>query len=487
MKTDNYTYPFVLKACNLISSGRLAVAVHGEVLKLGYGSDLFVSNGLISSYCKSGEISLARVVFDGSLMKDLVSWNSMMSGYVDCGELFEARKLFDEMPQRDAFSWAVLIDGYVKVDGDVTRARELFDWAVDKDLVCWNSMVDGYSRVGDMASARELFEAMPERNVVSWSIVIDGYVRHGNPKEGLELFYRMLEQHTKPDRVCVVGAIAACAQLGALDQGRWIHSYLKRSKMILLDVVVETSLVDMYMKCASLDLARRLFEGMRKRSVVSWNVMIVGLGANGHGVDAIGLFHQMEREGAQMDDLTLLAVLSACTHGGLVDEGLGIFGRMRNDFRIEPKVEHYGCIVDLLGRAGRLEEARDFIGTMPMAPTPALWGSLLAACRTHRCVDLAEQVVDELSSLGADDGGVYVLMSNIYADEGRWDGVWRVRRSMSERGMRKEVGRSSVEVDGVAHEFVNGEWSHCCEEEEEEDVYAILRSLSKEMVSGGSF
>ncbi|XP_020244368.1 pentatricopeptide repeat-containing protein At3g29230-like [Asparagus officinalis] len=477
VKSDNFTYPFVLTASSLISDQKLAMLIHGEVFKTGFDSDLFVVNGLISCYYRSREIDLAREVFDGCKCKDLVSWNSMISGYVNCGEVGEAQKLFDEMPKRDAFTWAILVDAYVKIDCNINRARKLFDQIIEKDLVCWNSMINGYSRVGDMSSAKELFEAMPKRNEVSWSIIIDGYARHGNSKEALQTFYRMLHQGTRPDRVCAVGAITACAQLGALDQGQWIHSYLRRHK-ILLDVVVNTSLVDMYMKCGSLDLARRVFEGMRAKSVVSWNVMIVGLGTNGRGVEALELFYHMLKQGAPMDDLTFLGVLTACTHTGLVDEGFDIFHRMKNEFGSEPKIEHYGCIVDLLGRSGRLEEARIFIETMPMEPTPALWVSLLASCRTHRCVDLAEKVVDELVRIGEDDGGVYVLMSNIYADEGMWTDVWRMRRLMKGRGMKKETGRSVIELDGVVHEFVNGDCLHSCKEW----IYDVARRLSNEMV-----
>ncbi|XP_039132673.1 pentatricopeptide repeat-containing protein At3g29230-like [Dioscorea cayenensis subsp. rotundata] len=472
VQTDTYTYPFVLKACGALLARGHGVAVHGETLKLGMDFALFVRNSLISFYCRFGDVALARCLFDGFCLKDLVSWNSMIAGYVGCGEIEEAQKLFDEMPVRDVFSWTVLIDGYGKKTGDVGCARKLFDEMPDRDLVCWNSMIDVYASVGRLGDARELFEVMPERNVVSWSILIDNYVKFGEPKEALGLFQRMLSEGTKLDKVAVVGVITACGQLGALDQGHWVHSFLKKNK-IMCDVIVQTALLDMYMKCGSLELARRLFESMPERSVASWNVMIVGLGNNGYGTEAVGLFHLMEREAGLMDDLTLLGVLSACTHAGLVDEGVSIFERMMIDFRIAPKVEHYGCVVDLLGRAGRLREAADIIETMPMKPTPTLWGSLLAACRTHRYVQLAELSVKRLAELGADDAGVYVLMSNIYADEGMWDDVLRIRRLMSEKGMKKESGRSVVEVDGDIYEFVNGGSSHPCKAE----IFAAIWSL----------
>jgi pentatricopeptide repeat protein len=217
-----------------------------------------------------------------------------------------------------------------------------------------------------------------------------------------------------------------------------------------------------------------IFESMAERSVITWNVMIVGLGTHGYGLEAVTLFHRMEDERAPMDNLSILAVLTACTHAGLVSEGLGIFHRMKKDFRIDPKVEHYGALVDLLGRAGRLDQARHTIETMPVEPTPELWGSLLAACRSHRCVELAELSVERLADLGADDSGVYVLLSNIYADEGMWGDVMRIRKWMSDEGMKKDTGRSVIEVDGEIHEFVNGGSSHLCKDE----MYLMLRNLS---------
>ncbi|XP_072998582.1 pentatricopeptide repeat-containing protein At2g20540-like [Typha latifolia] len=478
MLTDNYTYPFVIKACGLMPDRKEGSFIHGEVIKKGFDKDLFVKNGLISFYCRRGESHLGRKIFDGSDSRDLVSWNSIIAGYVSCGEMGQAQKLFDEMPERDAFSWAILIDGYGKKIGDVSHARELFDEMPDRDLVCWNSMVDAYASHGQMGPARELFEAMSERNVITWSILIDGYVRHGNSIEALDLFQQMLYQGVKPDKVSAVGAITACAQLGALHQGRWVHSYLKKKK-ILSDVVVQTALIDMYMKCGSSDLAMKLFDSTPERSTITWNVMIVGLGTNGYGYLAIKLFYQMEREGILMDDLTFLGILTACTHAGLVSEGLLIFEGMKNDFGIEPKVEHYGALIDLLGRAGKLQEAINLIETMPMKPTPALWGSFLSACRTHRCVKLAELSVEQLANLGADDYGVYVLLSNIYADEGMWHDVLRIRNLMIARGMKKEIGRSLIEVDGRVHEFVNGDDSHPFKQE----IYIVLCGLSNMVAS----
>ncbi|XXG69439.1 hypothetical protein AAC387_Pa06g2309 [Persea americana] len=471
---DNHTYPFVLKACGLAVDLEEGRRVHGEVVKRGFYEDLFVGNGLISMYCRCGEVDSGRKVFDEIPERDLVSWNSTVGGYAILGKMVEAQGLFDEMPERDVFTWAIMIDGYGKKLGDVVQARKLFDRMPKRDLVSWNSMIDGYAAVGDMSAARTLFEEMPERNVISWSIMIDGYARHKNSKESLNLFQQMLCQGTKPDKVSTVGAIIACAQLGALDQGRWIHIYMKKNK-VFSDIVVQTALIDMYMKCGSLEDARAVFKNMSEKNMISWNVMIVGLGINGHGEEALELFSQMERNGTPMDDLTFLGVLTACSHAGLVTDGLRIFEMMRSSGGFEPKVQHYGCIIDLLGRAGRLDEAKNFIDSMLVKPNSALWGSLLAACRIHQRVDLAEASVEQLVELEEDDCGVYVLLSNIYAEKKMWDDVLRVRTLMRDRGMKKETGRSVIEVDGAVHEFVNGGGSF----HQMEEIYSIIRHLSK--------
>ncbi|KAL5226816.1 hypothetical protein ABZP36_015081 [Zizania latifolia] len=287
----------------------------------------------------------------------------------------------------------------------------------------------------------------------------------------------MLRCSIRHDKVTAVGAVAACAQLGALEQGRWLFSYLE--KKVLFDVVVQTTLIDMNMKCGRLDLAKLIFESMAEKSVITWNVMIVGLGTHGYRLDDIKLFNQMETERAPMDDLSVLAVLTSCTHAGLVSEGLGIFYRMGKYLGLDLKVENYGSLIDLLGRAGHLVQDRNTIETMLMEPTLELCVSLLASCQIHRCVELAELSVECLASLWADNSGVYVLLSNIYADEGMWDDVFRIRKLMSAEGMKKNTGQSVIEVDGQIHEFVNGGSSHPLNEE----IYLTLWNLSNIVAS----
>ncbi|KAF5183354.1 Pentatricopeptide repeat-containing protein [Thalictrum thalictroides] len=411
-----------LKACGLMLGLNEGKEIHGEVVKRGFDLDLFVMNGLVNR----------------------------LSDYLCYWQRF----------------------------GNVDRARELFNYMPKRDLVSWNCMIAAYTHVGDMDVARELFEEMAGKNVISWSIMIDGYARHGEPREALCLFQEMLLQGIRADKVSVVGAIQACGQLGALELGRWIHVYMEKNN-IISDVVVQTAMLDMYMKCGSLNEARRFFNSMSQKNFVAWNVMIFGLGINGCGDEALQLFAQMVKQGILMDELTLLSVLSACNHAGLVNDGLQIFRKMKNSCGIEPKVEHYSCLVDLLSRAGKIEEAKKVIETMPVKADSALWGSLLAACRTNLNLPIAEVSLDRLVKLKAEDSGVYVLMSNIYAEKEMWGDVSRIRGLMTDRGMKKETGRSVIEVDGNVHEFLNGYGTQIFLEELE----CVIWSLLKVMVS----
>ncbi|KAL9666653.1 hypothetical protein QQ045_000988 [Rhodiola kirilowii] len=388
----------------------------------------------------------------------------MLSSYVEFQDIKEARKLFDEMPDTDVISWSVMIDGYGKRLGNVFRARELFDKMPMRNLVCWNSMLDVYTKAGEITAAQLLFNDMPCKNVVSWSIMIDGYAHHGYPKEALLLFRTMLCSGTKPDSISIVGAILACAQLGAIDQGRWIHMYINKNR-IEMEMVLQTAFVDMYMKCGNLDEASSVFNRMSKRTVVSWNVMIHGLGASGLGKEAINCVRKMEMEGVPPDDLIFIGILTACSHAGLVNEGVHYFKLMKESYQIEPKREHYGCLVDILGRAGQLDEALDVVEN---------W-SLLLACRTHQNLGLAKVMVQKLTEIEANNGGAYILLSNMYANAGKWSNVQRLRSFICDTKMDKETGKSVIEVDDSVEEFQGGDAIHLCNEEIVRTVKRLMK------------
>lgn len=346
----------------------------------------------------------------------------------------------------------------------------------DRSVVTYNTMITGLMRNGLVAAAREVFDEMPAPDKVSWTALIDGCVKNGRHDEAIDCFHSMLRDGVEPDYVTLVAAISACAEVGALGLGMWVHRFVV-DKRLEHNVRVANSLIDMYARCGQVDFARQVFGRIRKRTVVSWNSMIVGFAANGQYADAVEHFEAMRREGFKPDTVTFTGVLTACSHAGLTDEGLRYYDAMRTEHGIAARMEHYGCVVDLLGRAGRLGEAMRVVESMPMRPNEVVLGALLAGCRMHGDVDLAEQLMQHL--LEQDPGGDsnYVLLSNIYAAVGKWGGAGKVRSLMKSRGVKKRPGQSTVEIDGEVHEFVCGDRSH----PQAREVFEVLGLLTHEM------
>ncbi|KAL9243170.1 hypothetical protein vseg_017091 [Gypsophila vaccaria] len=319
-----------------------------------------------------------------------------------------------------------------------------------RDVFSWTSLLGGYAKCGDIDKACNLFDRMTDRNDVSWGVMISGFVDNGKYIEALEYFCVMLDDgKVVPNEAAIVCALSACANLGAFDRGSSIHEYIERNDIVVSSNIC-TSLIDMYAKCGRLDHAYSVFNTMSKRDVQNFTSMISGLSIHGLGKDAIRVFSEMLAEGVKPNEITLLGVLNACSHSGLVQEGTDIFNDMEKSWSVVPKLEHYGCYVDLLGRAGHLERAFDIVKTMPMEPDAVLWRSLLSACRTHRDVTLGERIMNHVRQL---DSSGQVLLSSLYAYVGKWDGVSSMRKQMSARRNTSELGCSWIEVDGVTHEF----------------------------------
>lgn len=472
---NHYTFPLLVKVCWEIGSIGDGEKIHARILKFGFELDLFVRNSLIHMYSVCGRIGDARAMFEVCSISDLVTWNSMIDGYVKNGEIGAARELFEEMPERDLFSWNSMIAGYVG-NGDMTAAEDLFNKMPFRDIVSWNCMIDGYAQVQNMEIACELFNWMPYRNVVSWNIMLALYVRIKDYDECLRMFDKMMGE-TMPNEATLVSVLTACAHLGRLDRGKWIHSYIKNNRVIEPDVLLSTALLTMYAKCGAMDLARDVFDKMPNRSVVSWNSMIMGYGMHGQADKALEMFLDMEKRGPMPNDATFICVLSACAHSGMILEGWWYFDLMRQVYKIEPKVEHYGCMVDLLGRAGLMKDSEELIRRMPMEGGTALWGALLSACRTHSNSELAEIVAKRLVELEPRDIGPYLLLSNIYAAEGKWDDVEIVRMMMKERGLTKTTGFSRVHIE----EFGTQSFVEDASVHRKSMMYSILSDMATRM------
>lgn len=401
---DGFTYSFLLSACVRGGLVREGEQLHGIVLAKGYCSDVFVNTNLINFYADCGGVEQARYVFDDMTQRSVVSWNSLLVGYVKCG---------------------------------------------------------------DFDAARNVFEEIPVRNVVSWTTMIAGYAQNGKCVEALSLFGQMRRARVELDQVVLVAVLSACAELGDLKLGRWIHWYVQERQR-QASVRLNNALMHMYASCGIIDEAYRMFTKMSWKTTVSWTIIIMAFAKQGLGKEALDLFKDMlsdgvGKSGIRPDGTTFIAALCACSHAGFVEEGCRIFESMIHTWRISLQIEHYGCMVDLLSRAGCLDEAYRLIETMPFKPNDAIWGALLGGCRIHKNSELASRVANTLvAELDSTDqaAGYLVLLSNIYAFAGRWQDVIAVRQKMIEMGVKKPPGQSWIQIYGVVHNFVVGDMTH---------------------------
>ncbi|OIT30289.1 PREDICTED: pentatricopeptide repeat-containing protein At2g29760, chloroplastic-like [Nicotiana attenuata] len=516
---SKFTYPFVIKASAKMKAFRFGKGLHGMVVKGGFGLDLFVLNSLIHFYADCGCLDAAYLVFENMQTRDVVSWNTMILGFAEKGYAGEGLKLFHRMEDEnvkpnDVTMMALLsacineldlefgrwvhtfierngirkslildnaiIDMYMKC-GSIEDAERLFDKMGEKDIVSWTTMLVGYARAGNFVAARNVLNTMPSQDIAAWNALISAYEQSGKPKEALAVFNELqLIKKAKPDEVTLVCTLSACAQLGAIDLGGWIHVYIKKQGK-KLNCHLTTALIDMYSKCGDVEKALEVFHSVNVRDVFVWSAMIAGLSMHGRGKEAISLFLKMQEHKVKPNSVTLTNVLCACSHSGLVEEGRAIFNEMETVYGIVPGVKHYACLVDILGRAGELEEAVELIRNMPVTPGPSVWGALLAACRLHGNLELAERACNQLVELEPENHGAYILLSNIYAKSGKWDEVSMLRKLMRECGLKKEPGCSSIEVNGIVHEFMVGDNTHPLSQK----IYAKLDEIAARLKSVG--
>lgn len=333
-----------------------------------------------------------------------------------------------------------------------------------------------YAKCGDVGNARLIFDKMSNRDLVSWTSMISGYAHNGCNTETLEFFCLMQQSGVKANRVSLLSALLACGNLGALRRGECFYCYAIKTGFEP-DILVATAVVDMYAKCGSLDLARLVFELADDKDVVCWTAMIASYGYHGLGKDAIAVFDQMVEAGVNPNHATFTSLLSACSHSGLLEEGGRYFHSMSDTFGVEPKLNHYACMVDILGRRGKLYEAQELIEHMPMDPDSSLWGSLLGACQIYGDVDLAERIADRIFELNTNHSGYYVLLSNIYAAKSRWNDVERVRKLMVGRKVSNAQGFSMIEFDNQVYKFGVGDRSH----PQSLEMYSFLQEMLEEM------
>ncbi|XP_076924528.1 pentatricopeptide repeat-containing protein At1g04840-like [Bidens hawaiensis] len=433
VKPNYLTFPFVLKSVGCLQEGWVGMEVHGNVLKAGLLRDQVVLVYLVDMYAKVGLLECARQVFDessqwGDGVRSTLLWNVLINGYCRAGKWRKAMELFEVMPvEKYGSTWSALINGLMKA-GEIDRAMEIWGCVVDKD-------------------------------VVSWTTMINGFMQNGRYEKALSMFGEMLEQGVRPNDQTIGCVLLACAKAGALETGTRIHEYVLSNRFALRKGVT-AALVDMYAKCGSVENASRVFDVAEEKDIRTWSVMIWGCAINGYLDKAVDCFNKMMYAGIKPDGVVFLAIITACLHAGNVDQGLHFFDKMTHEYSIGPTMKHYAVIVDLYGRAGRLNQALRFIKKMPIDPDFVIWGSLYRACRVHKNIQMAEYASEKLLELEPKHPGGYVFLSNVYARAGKWQDVERVRTEMRNKGVAKDSGWSYIEIHGHVTSFVAGDHFH---------------------------
>ncbi|VFQ84121.1 unnamed protein product [Cuscuta campestris] len=463
-------------------------SVHGSCIRMGFVGCVVLDTAILDVYGKCKQLDYAKRIFIAMNSKNEVTWSAMIGACVTCDSALKGLELFGTMRLEQNFNLsssmlAILIRACAKLI-DLRRGKQIHAQIIKMgsflDLMVSNTLLSMYAKCGRIDEAMRLFEEMNFTDSVSYSAIISGSGQNGNAEEALHIFKQMQCSCVEPDYSTMMGFFPACSQLAALQHGVCGHGY-SIVKGYTTDISICNALIDMYSKCGKVEAARLVFDRMRTRDVVSWNTMISGYGLHGRGREAISMFNDMFTVGQQPDDITFISLFFACSHSGLVTEGKHWFHTMRQEFKVAAKMDHYLCMVDLLGRAGLLDEAYSLIKTMPFEPDARIWSALLAACRTHRNIELAEDVSNKIHTIGPESPGDFVLLSNLYSTAERWDDAAHIRIVQKESGFKKNPGCSWVEVNGTVHAFVGGDQSH----PQSVRINEKLNELSLEMKRSG--
>ncbi|XP_010545545.1 PREDICTED: pentatricopeptide repeat-containing protein At5g27110-like [Tarenaya hassleriana] len=484
------TLTSILMACSRSSNLRHGKFLHGYLIRNVVDADFFIECSLIDLYFKCSKVKLAETMFVNTQKTFVATWNVMISGYVGLGMWFEALAVYDKMAAAGVNPDVVTFTSVLPACSQLAaleKGKEIHlsinENKLERDELVMSALLDMYSKCGDLKEASRIFYCLPKKDTVSWTAMIAAYGSHGEATEALKLFDEMQRVGAKPDRVTFLAVLPACSQLAALEKGKEIHLSISENKLEI-DELVMGALLDMYSKCGDVIEASRIFYDLPKKDVISWTAMIAAYGSHGKATEALKLFDEMQKLGAKPDRVTFLAVLSACGHGGLVDDGLKCFSQMRNEYGIIPGIEHYSCLIDLLGRAGRLPEAYEVLQENPeMRENARLLSTLFSACCLHHNHQLGEKIARLLVDKDPNDASNYIVLSNLYASGGRWDEVRQVRWKMKELGLQKKPGCSWIEIDRQVWPFFAEATSH----PKAEKIYECLALLGDHTEETESF
>ncbi|ESQ49979.1 hypothetical protein EUTSA_v10022009mg [Eutrema salsugineum] len=482
---DRVTLITLVSASTKLSNSRLGSCVHGLVMRRGFEKDLSLLNSLLNCYAKSRAFKDAVTLFNMMAEKDVISWSTVIACYVQNGAATEALRVFHEMVDNGTEpNVATMLSVFQACAAahDLDQGRKSHELAIRKgvetDVKVSTALVDMYMKCFSPEEGYAVFSRIPKKDVVSWVALISGFTLNGMAHRSVEGFAMMLrENNTRPDAILMVKILGSCSELGFLEQAECFHSYVIKFGFDS-NPFIGASLVELYSRCGSLGNASKVFNEINLKDTVVWTSLITGYGIHGKGTEALETFnHMVKSSKVEPNEVTFLSVLSACSHSGLLHEGLRIFELMVRDYRLAPSLEHYAVLVDLLGRVGELDTAIEITKGMPFSPTPQILGTLLSACRIHQNGEMAEAVAKTLFEMESNHAGYYMLMSNMYGAKGEWDYVEKLRISVKDRGIKKGLAESLIDIKRKVHRFVADDNMH----PKKELVYRLLKELDLHM------
>lgn len=484
--TTHYGYTSLLQSCIDSKALNPGKQLHAQFYHLGIAYNQDLATKLVHLYAVSNSLHNARNLFDKIPKQNLFLWNVLIRGYAWNGPHDDAIALYHKMLdyglRPDNFTLPFVLKACSALSA-IGEGRSIHEYVIksgwERDVFVGAALIDMYAKCGCVMDAGHVFNKIVVRDVVLWNSMLAAYAQNGHPDESISLCREMAANGVRPTEATLVTVISSSADVACLPYGREIHGFGWRHGFQSNDKV-KTALIDMYAKCGSVKVARALFERLREKRVVSWNAIITGYAMHGLAVEALDLFEQMRKE-ARPDHITFVGVLSACSRGHLLDEGQALYNLMVRDYGINPTVQHYTCMIDLLGHCGQLDEAYDLIRNMSVKPDSGVWGALLNSCKIHGNVELAELALEKLIELEPDDSGNYVILANMYAQSGKWEGVEKLRQVMINKGIKKNIACSWIEVKNKVYAFLAGDVSHS----NSDAIYAELKRLEGLMHDAG--
>ncbi|KAJ4950555.1 hypothetical protein NE237_027387 [Protea cynaroides] len=479
---NEFTFDSVIRACGrlgVLDSGKVA---HGLVIGYGFESDHSICGALIDCYSNCDAVEDAKWVYDQLANPSLNASNTLIEFFISMDRIEDAEMIFSQMVEKNPVSYNLMIKGY-SMSNRFEDSKNLFEEMPHRTIISSNTMISVYSRNGEIGKALKLFDDIKElKNTVTWNSMISGYIKNDQPEKGIKLYVIMCRLSVERNRSTFSTLFHGCSCLGSLKQGLLLHAQVIKTPFVS-NIYVGTSLLDMYAKCGSMTDARNAFLNISSPNVTSWTALISGCAHHGFGSEAVFLFDQMLDQEVRPNVVTFVGLLSACARAGLVDEGKIFFHSMEECYGVTPTLEHYACVVDLLGRSGKLQEAEDFINAMPIEADAVVWGALLSACWFWMDMEVGKRVAERMYCLDHKQISAYVIMSNIYAGVGQWEDMMKVRKRLRDLEVKKDPGCSWIEVNNAVHVFSveDSTHPHC------NSIYAIMESLTASVNSNFEF